>query len=157
MRRYGMGWCGRMVLPGAAGWYPSGREIRPELAIAATRPRLFHLRTQQGRHEIDLLAELAGRQVLGIEVKAQAAPDGGSARHLSWLRDRLGERFSAGVVLHTGQRTYGLGERIVAAPICTLWAYSEHELPTGGEGGLRPGVALDDSASLLDLMDGEGS
>ncbi|MDQ3991894.1 MAG: DUF4143 domain-containing protein, partial [Actinomycetota bacterium] len=97
-------------------------QIRPELVLAATRPRLFHLRTQQGRHEIDLLAELAGRQVLGIEVKAQAAPDEGSARHLSWLRDRLGDRFSAGVVLHTGQRTYGLGDRIVAAPICTLWA-----------------------------------
>lgn len=27
------------------------------------------------------------------------------------------------------------------------------ELPTYGTGGLRPGVDLDDSASLLDLMD----
>lgn len=27
------------------------------------------------------------------------------------------------------------------------------ELPTFGTGGLRPGVDLDDSASLLDLMD----
>jgi len=26
-------------------------------------------------------------------------------------------------------------------------------LPTGGEGGLRPGVDLDDSAGLLDIMD----
>lgn len=31
------------------------------------------------------------------------------------------------------------------------------ELPTDGEGGVRPGVDLDDSASLLDLMEGEGS
>ena len=28
------------------------------------------------------------------------------------------------------------------------------ELPTSGEGGLQPGVDLDDSASLWDLMDG---
>lgn len=97
-------------------------QIRTELAIAETRPRLFHLREHQGRHEIDLLAELAGSPVIGIEVKADAAPDRDDARHLSWLRDRLGERFSAGVLLHTGIRSYPLGERIVAAPICTLWA-----------------------------------
>lgn len=29
-------------------------------------------------------------------------------------------------------------------------------LPTYGSGGLRPGVDLDDSAALLDLMEGEG-
>jgi hypothetical protein len=31
------------------------------------------------------------------------------------------------------------------------------ELPTDGEGGLRPGVDLDDSAALLDVMEGDGS
>lgn len=30
------------------------------------------------------------------------------------------------------------------------------ELPTYGDGGLLPGVDLDDSASLLDLMEREG-
>ena len=97
-------------------------QVRAELTLAATRPRLYHLRAQQGRHEIDLLGELAGRQLVGIEVKAEAAGDRGAARHLSWLRDQLGDRFTAGVLLHTGQRTYPIGERILAAPICTLWA-----------------------------------
>jgi uncharacterized protein len=97
-------------------------QIRAELTVAATRPRLYHLRTEQGRHEIDLLGELAGREIVGIEVKAEAAPHRESARHLSWLRDQLVDRFRAGVILHTGLRTYGLGERIVAAPICTLWS-----------------------------------
>ncbi len=97
-------------------------QLRPELAVSASRPRLHHLRTAQGRHEIDLLGELAGGQLIGIEVKAGASPTARDARHLAWLRDELGERFTAGVVLHTGPRLYGLGERIVAAPICTLWA-----------------------------------
>ena len=35
---------------------------------------------------------------------------------------RDGARFLAGVVLHTGPRVYELEERILAAPICTLWA-----------------------------------
>lgn len=96
-------------------------QLRAEIAVAGTRPRLYHLRQEQGRHEVDLLAELAGQQLVGIEVKASAAPDREDARHLAWLRDQLGRRFVAGVVLHTGPRSYELGERIIAAPICALW------------------------------------
>jgi hypothetical protein len=69
-----------------------------------------------------LLGEFAGRQVIGIEVKASAAPGRDDAIHLAWLRDRLGSRFTGGVILHTGPRSYSLDERIAAAPICTLWA-----------------------------------
>ena len=96
-------------------------QLRAELELSRTRPRLFHLREEQGRHEVDLLAELGGRRVVGIEVKASSAPRAEDARHLAWLRDQLGDRFTAGVVFHTGPRTFRLGERIVAAPIATLW------------------------------------
>ena len=43
------------------------------------------------------------------------------AKHLRWLRQELGERFLAGVVLHTGPRVYELDEKIIAAPIAVLW------------------------------------
>lgn len=95
--------------------------VRAELSVSDVRPRLYHLRQQQGRHEIDILGEMGAGQVIAIEVKASASPDPGSAKHLRWLRDRLGDRFTAGVILHTGPRAYPLDERIVAAPICTLW------------------------------------
>lgn len=97
-------------------------QLRAELAVTESRPRIYHIRQEQGRHEIDLLGELAARQVIGFEVKAAAAPRQEAARHLVWLRDKLGDRFRAGVVLHTGPRTFPLEQRIVAAPICTLWA-----------------------------------
>lgn len=96
-------------------------QLRPELVTAKVRPRLYHLRQQAQRHEVDLVGELGAGRVLGIEVKAHAAPDREAARHLVWLRDQLGERFVAGVVLHTGPRVYSLDERITAAPIATLW------------------------------------
>ena len=57
-----------------------------------------------------------------IEIKATSAPDRGDARHLIWLRDRLGEVFVGGVVLHTGSWPYLIDDRIIAAPISTLWA-----------------------------------
>lgn len=97
-------------------------QLRPEIAVSATRPRLHHLRTSEGRHEIDLIAELAGQRLIGIEIKASAAPTArGDARHLLWLREELGERFVAGVVFHTGPQVYELDEKIVAAPISVLW------------------------------------
>ena len=96
-------------------------QLRPEAVIAAARPRLFHLRTQAGRQEVDVVAELGGGRVIAVEIKASAAPHSDDARHLAWLRDRLGERFVAGFVLHTGPRLYTLGDRLTAAPISVLW------------------------------------
>ncbi len=97
-------------------------QLRVEMTTAAGRPRLYHLRQEQGRHEVDLLVELGGGRVIGIEVKSDSAPTSESARHLVWLRAQLGDRFVAGVVLHTGPRVYRLGDQVLAAPISTLWA-----------------------------------
>jgi len=97
-------------------------QIRPELAVAESRPRWYHLRDKGGRHEVDLVIEFGGGRVSGIEIKATAAPTRGDARHLEWLRDELGDRFASGVVLHTGPRAYQLADKIVAAPISTIWA-----------------------------------
>jgi uncharacterized protein len=96
-------------------------QLRAELATSATRPRLYHVRQQQGRLEIDLLAELAGGRLVGIEVKADAAPSPDAARHLATLRDLYPETFVAGIVLHTGPRAYGLGDSLFAVPISSLW------------------------------------
>lgn len=96
--------------------------LRAEAVVADARPRLYHLRTEQGRHEIDILAEVGAGRVVAFEVKASAAPDASAAAHLAWLRDQLGDRFLAGIVLHTGRRRYPLGERLSAVPISTFWA-----------------------------------
>ena len=97
-------------------------QIRGEIPVGASRLRAYHLRQQQGRHEVDVVLEAANGRVIGVEVKAEAAPTVRSARHLAWLRDEIGDRFIAGVVLHTGPRPYALGDRLAALPICALWA-----------------------------------
>lgn len=40
---------------------------------------------------------------------------------LEQLRDALGSRFRAGIVLTTGQRTYTYSDRIHVMPIDRLW------------------------------------
>jgi len=97
-------------------------QLRAELVVSSSRPRLYHVRQRDGRHEIDVLAELAAGRVVAIEVKASSAPSRDDARHLTWLREQLGNSFVAGLVLHTGPKTYRLDERIAAAPIAALWA-----------------------------------
>jgi predicted AAA+ superfamily ATPase len=97
-------------------------QLRPEAVVSPLQPRLFHLRTEQGRQEIDIVAELGGQRIVGLEIKANAAPGAKDARHLMWLRDAIGKRFVAGVVFHTGPRAYELDDRIIAAPISVLWA-----------------------------------
>jgi predicted AAA+ superfamily ATPase len=97
-------------------------QMRAQLEIGETRPRLYHLREREGRHEVDVLGELAGGALVATEIKAGAAPERDDARHLVWLRDEFGDRFTAGVVLHTGPRAYSLDDRIIAAPIATLWS-----------------------------------
>jgi predicted AAA+ superfamily ATPase len=96
-------------------------QIRAELPVSSTRPRIYHLRQDDGRREVDLLAELGAERIVAIEVKASSAPGSEASRHLRWLRDSLGERFVAGVVFHTGRRIFQTDDRILAAPICTLW------------------------------------
>jgi hypothetical protein len=43
-------------------------------------------------------------------------------RDLGRLRDESGDRFIAGVALHTGPQPYALGDRLSAFPMGALWA-----------------------------------
>ena len=96
-------------------------QLRAEATVARTRYRLSHLREQDGRREVDVIAELGGGRIVGIEIKASASVGRSDARHLEWLSGIMGDRFAGGVVLHTGPDTFELADRIIAAPISTLW------------------------------------
>jgi hypothetical protein len=97
-------------------------QLRPQLPACASQPRLFHLRQEQGRHEVDIIVEYGGGRIFALEVKATSAPEREDGRHLVWLRDSLGDRFLGGAVLHTGPRAFLLADKIAASPIACLWS-----------------------------------
>lgn len=97
-------------------------QLRAETALATTRYRLSHLREQNGRHEVDVIAELGGGRIIGIEIKAAAKVGHRDARHLQWLKETIGDRFAAGIVFHTGKDTFELADQIIATPISALWS-----------------------------------
>jgi len=96
-------------------------QLRADCAVSELGLRLFHIRDANGRHDVDLLAEMPDGRVIGIEIKAGASPGSGDAAHLLWLRGAVGDRFIGGVVFHTGPRSIRLDQGILALPICTLW------------------------------------
>ena len=97
-------------------------QIRPELAHNFNGAEKFHLRTNGGRHEVDLIVKLENGGLLAFEFKVGTSPTISDAKHLIWLKGEIGSRLIAGVVLHGGNSIYQLGERIYAIPISSFWA-----------------------------------
>lgn len=95
-------------------------EIRRQLGWNEEPVRISHYRDQVAG-EVDLILETPDGRIAGIEVKAAAAPASKDIKWLAHLRDKLGNRFVAGVVLHTGMTSAPFGDRIAAAPIDVLW------------------------------------
>ncbi|MBB5787623.1 ATP-binding protein [Jiangella mangrovi] len=89
---------------------------------ASTAFDLHYFRDRDGR-EIDFVLESWDGRVVAIEVKASATPKSADARHLRWLRDKLGDRMRGGIVLHLGENAISLGDDIVAVPLSALWSH----------------------------------
>lgn len=86
-------------------------------------PRVFHYR--RGADEIDLVLEDRAGNVVAVEVKASVSLSKSDWRTLAKVRDRLGDRFNCGVIVHTGEQTVPLGDRLYAVPLSALWAASK--------------------------------
>jgi predicted AAA+ superfamily ATPase len=81
---------------------------------------LFHYRDNKQR-EVDIVIERPSGEIAGVEVKAAATASNADFAGLRYLRDKLGVRFKAGVVLHTGSETHPFGDRLAAVPLSGLW------------------------------------
>jgi predicted AAA+ superfamily ATPase len=96
-------------------------QLQPESSLRQPKTRLYHLRSQGGTTEVDIVVDLGGGKIIGIEVKAAGAVQQRDARHLKTLRTALGDDFVRGVVLHSGTHAYELDDRIWAVPISSFW------------------------------------
>lgn len=100
-------------------------ELMRQRTWSAREFSIFHYRDRAG-HEVDLVLELDDGSLIGLEVKSSRSF---SAKHftgLARLRDQLGDRFVAGIVLNTGSAGYRYSDRLYGAPIAALWEFSGH-------------------------------
>ncbi len=84
-------------------------------------PDLGHYRTHDGV-EVDLMLEEDDGSVTALEFKAAGRVTKKDLRGLQSLRAALGDRFKAGVVFYTGQRSYTYEDRLYVQPLDRLWS-----------------------------------
>jgi predicted AAA+ superfamily ATPase len=107
-------------------------ELRRQIAWQENAPRQFHYRDRDGR-EVDIVLERSDGTVAAVEVKTAASVSSSDFRGLRHLRDKLGDRFKAGVLLYTGESTVPFGDGLAAVPLCGLW---------GAEAGTTTGTRV---------------
>lgn len=97
-------------------------ELLKQRTWTTTPFELFHYRDRTGT-EVDLILEYDDGRVVGIEVKSSSSYSGRQFTGLTTLRDQLGDRFVAGIVLGTGSHGYRFSDRLYGAPISSLWQF----------------------------------
>lgn len=86
----------------------------------AAEARVRHLRTKEGRREVDLIVERADQRVLGIEVKLSATVDDRDVEHLHWLRQQIGVELLDAVIVTTGAYAYRRPDGVAVVPAALL-------------------------------------
>jgi predicted AAA+ superfamily ATPase len=95
-------------------------EIKKQSTWSDTSVQLMHFRTHQD-DEVDLVLEKRNGEIVAIETKAAASFNSKDCASLERLRDELGRKFVAGLILYTGSQVLPVSDRIIAAPISILW------------------------------------
>jgi uncharacterized protein len=95
-------------------------EVVKQTAWSEEQARLSHYRDPDNR-AVDIIVEAPDGRVAGIEVKAAIDVAPRDFRCLAYLRDRLGTRFTNGIILHCGREAARWGDRLTSLPLAALW------------------------------------
>lgn len=96
-------------------------ELRKLMSWGSSAYTITYFRDHHG-HEVDFVIEDGDGRIVGIEVKAAATVGRQDFRGLRQLAKLCGERLVLGVVLYDHDLTLPFGDRMVAAPVSTLWS-----------------------------------
>ena len=88
----------------------------------ANEAKVFHLRTQGGEREIDLIVQGPGGRIVALEVKIAQTASHGDTRHLRWLAERIGPTLADAAVITTGPEAYRRPDGIAVIPAALLTA-----------------------------------
>lgn len=81
---------------------------------------VHHLRTYDGRQEVDLILEGRGLRVLALEVKLGGEVTDADVNHLRWLQRHLGDDLLDAVVVTTGSQAYRRRDGVAVVPAALL-------------------------------------
>lgn len=82
--------------------------------------RVHHLRTYDGRREVDLIVESDDQRVLAIETKLSGEVTDDDVVHLQWLREQVGKDLLDAIVVTTGKQAYRRQDGVAVVPAALL-------------------------------------
>ena len=91
-----------------------------QVCAAAAEASVFHLRTQGGRREVDLIVEGDDGRVVAAGVKLAATPTEADGQHLRWLEEVAPDRVADSIIITTGTRAYRRPDGIGVVPLALL-------------------------------------
>lgn len=94
-------------------------ELERQASWSSEPLTFWHYRA--GEREVDVIVERPSGEIVGIEVKASATVGPRDFDGLAHIRERVGSRLAAGIVLYTGERTLPFGNGLWAVPLQALW------------------------------------
>ena len=86
----------------------------------AAEASVHHLRTRDGRREVDLIVQRGDQRVVAFEVKLTPTVNDDDVRHLNWLRFQLGDGLLDAAVITTGPEAYRRADGIAVIPAALL-------------------------------------
>lgn len=90
------------------------------VAAQAADATVGHMRRESGDHEVDFIVSGRRRRHLAIEVKLAEVPTARDARHLLWLKQRMGDDLTDMIFLTTGHTAYRRPDGIAVVPLALL-------------------------------------
>ena len=96
-------------------------ELLKQLSWSDEPIEAYHWREDQGS-EVDLVLERGDGAIVAVEVKAGVDVRTDDLRGLTFLRDRTGDDFLLGVIVHCGPKVVVLGPKLVGVPVNALWS-----------------------------------
>ena len=97
------------------------QELLKQQEWSRKRYTLSHYRDRNGI-EVDVIVELSSGEIYAFEVKASATYKADQFRGLTYLRDKLGDRFLGGFVLGTAPQGYRFADKLWGLPVSALWS-----------------------------------
>ena len=100
-----------------ARWRDAPDERRPVLRTYTVR------RVRRSAGEVDIVLEDMRGRITGIEVKAAEAVSASDFKGLYELKDIAGDKWTRGIILHSGKHTVPFQKDMHAVPLSALWEW----------------------------------
>lgn len=96
-------------------------ELQKIASWSEKRYSFSHFRDKD-RNEVDIVIENRLGQIIGIEVKSSATVSSNDFSGMKKLAEACGDKFVQGLVLYDHDQKVPFGERMMAAPLSSLWS-----------------------------------